>query len=104
MERIYCEVMKGTPYRVLWDDNNRKHHLVEHAERGLTEDEIDEVLLNPMSIKVGDTKHKTMVTVGRTARGRPILVAWRALAKGMYPVHARRVSMKFWRQLNEDVS
>lgn len=105
IQTVYTvEVARETPHRVLWDANNRNHLFVEHAARGQTEEEINEVLLDATSIKIADEKHRTTVTVGRTAKGRPILVAWRALRRGMYPVHARQVSLKFWRQINEDIS
>ena len=61
------------PPRVIWDADNLHHILVEHADRGVSRQEIDEVLLSP-DVDRRPARHGRWWMTGRTAAGRLIRV------------------------------
>jgi uncharacterized DUF497 family protein len=88
--------------RVVWDDENRDHIVLDHPERKLSVTQINEVLTDPRRVEAGDPQHGTTVTVGSTLRGRFLVVAWTAHGRdGMYPVHARPAGKKERREYEE---
>lgn len=75
--------------RVSWDAANRKHILVDHAERRISEDQVTYAVENALDENVApDPKHLTMVGLCRIGR-RVLAVAWVVRPGGWcYPVHA----------------
>ena len=75
--------------RVSWDGANRKHILVDHAERGISEEEVTYAVENALDANVApDPGRGTTVGVCRIGR-RVLAVAWVARPGGWcYPVHA----------------
>lgn len=77
------------PRRVKWDDTNRRHLLVDHADRGMTEDQVTYAIEHADEINVADDLvHGTTVALCRID-DRVLAVAWMTLPDGRcYPVHA----------------
>jgi uncharacterized DUF497 family protein len=88
--------------RIIWDRHNLKHLFVDHLERGITKEEVEEVLRSPHSFVVPTPERNTTFTVGKMATGRRLGVAWLDRQAGIYPIHARQVSGKQWRKFIDD--
>jgi len=88
---VYTEAMADQPRRIIWDRHNLKHLFVDHLERGITREEVEEVLCSPHSFVVPTPGRKTTFTIGKTATGRQLGVAWLDRRAGIYPIHARQV-------------
>lgn len=86
---VYTGPTMAAPRRVIWDADNRKHLLVDHADRGVNEAQITYAVVSAKEDNVfPDSSHGTMV--GMCAVGRRVLtVAWIIRpGGGCYPVHA----------------
>jgi hypothetical protein len=56
--------------RVSWDDDNRRHLFIEHAERGITQDQVTFAVENATNENVApDLKHGTIVGLCRLSVG-----------------------------------
>ena len=75
--------------RVSWDSANRKHILLDHAERGISEEKVTYAVENALDENVApDALHRTTVGLCRIGR-RVLAVAWVTRRGGWcYPVHA----------------
>jgi hypothetical protein len=74
---------------VHWDDENRRHILVERAERGITRAEVEEVLLAGNTVR-WFAKTGRFFAQGRTAAGHCLRVVYVGILQ-MRPVTAWRV-------------
>ncbi|HEX4579595.1 MAG TPA: hypothetical protein VH498_06290 [Candidatus Dormibacteraeota bacterium] len=81
--------------RVSWDTNNRKHIVVDHAERGITEEQVTYAVENAVDENVAPDPIRG-TTVGLCRIGRRVLaVAWVTRPGGWcYPVHAHWAGRK----------
>src|SRR5947209_3402974 len=102
IQNVYTGAMGEQPRRIIWDRDNLKHLFVDHHERGITKEEVEEVLCSPDSFVVPTPGRKTTFTVGKTATGRRLGVAWLDRRVGIYPIHARQVSGTQWRKFTND--
>jgi hypothetical protein len=94
-----CSVDKPPSARIVWDEHNLHHLLVERAERGITPEDIEHMLADP------DTVVRTLPTgadlnIGRTPSGRPLAVVTIGMSE-LYPKTAWWVSEKTWRRAHE---
>jgi hypothetical protein len=94
-----CGVDKPSSVRIVWDEHNLHHLLVERAERGITPEDIEHVLTDP------DTAARALPTgadlnIGRAPSGRPLAVVTIGVAE-LYPKTAWWVSEKVWRRTHE---
>jgi len=96
--------MGDRPRHILWDRHNLKHLFADHPERGITKEEVEEVLRSPGSFVVPTPGRNTTFTVGKTATGRRLGIAWLDRRAGIYPIHARQVSGTQWRKYTDDNS
>ncbi len=88
-----------TELRIVWDDDNRHHLLVERAHRGITEEEVEEVLLDE-DTAVLDARHEGDRCVGRTGAGRFLEVI--ALGENdVRPETAWEISEERWRAAHD---
>ena len=76
--------------RVVWDEANRRHLTMDHPERAITVDEVEQVLDDPRRTENHHQRRGSYVVVGRTGRGRLLVVAYVLHPRGRYPVHARQ--------------
>ncbi len=85
--------------RIVWDEHNLHHILIERAERGITPEDIEHMLADP------DTAVRSLPTgadlnVGRASSGRPLAVVTIGKTE-LYPKTAWWVSEKAWRRAHE---
>lgn len=79
------------PRRAIWKDHNLRHITKDHPERGITQEDVDDVLADPNRHEVSDSSHGTVVAVGSTRGGDRLVVAFLELSDGSaLPIHARR--------------
>jgi hypothetical protein len=55
----------------------------------MTVEQVNQVLADADRRKQYDSKHRSTVVIGTTARRRKLVVAWIDHPKGRYPIHAR---------------
>jgi len=80
---------------VVWDDANCQHLGLDHPERQITLNEIDEVMTDPVREEAPHPRRPGLwVTKGRTAAGRLLYVAWVEISRGRYPVHAHAMGRR----------
>ncbi|MGH2364669.1 MAG: hypothetical protein ACRDHX_08460 [Chloroflexota bacterium] len=95
--------MAGRLPRVVWDDENLHHLLVERADREITCEEVEEVLTDP------ETRHEEArdgrrLAIGRSQAGRPL--AGRPLAvivigeRELRPSTAWQITEERWREVH----
>jgi len=84
----------------VWIASNIKHIERDHPERGITREEVDEVLDDPRRLDyAGDRAGVVYHTViGSTHAGRILAVAWIDHPDGRFPVHARRAGRRAARE------
>ena len=77
---------------VVWTASSVRHIEGDHPERQITRDEVTEVLNDAERIEAIDRRRDVdyHVVVGRTLRGRTLVVAWVDHPQGRLPVHARQ--------------
>lgn len=75
--------------RVSWDAANRRHIVIDHAERRISEEQVTDAVENALAENVApDPAHGTTVGLCRIGR-RVLAVAWVVRPGGWcYPVHA----------------
>ncbi len=79
----------GSGRHAIWDQHNRKHLFVDHADRGITEAQVSYVVENASYDNVApDPNHGTTIALCRVGR-RVLSVAWVTRSRGgCFPVHA----------------
>jgi hypothetical protein len=79
------------------DETHNIRHLEEdHPERGSSRVEVDEVMDDPDRVEaIEDRRNVTYhTTIGRTAKGRLLVVIWVDHQRGRFPVHARQAARR----------
>jgi hypothetical protein len=77
---------------VVWDAANVRHIEQDHPERRITSQEVSEALNDPERIETTETRRNLEyhTVVGRTTKGRLMVVVWVDHPDGRFPVHARQ--------------
>lgn len=79
------------PRRVVWREHNLRHLTIDHPERRVSREDVEDVLADPDRDEEVDRHHHTVVARGRNRQGEALVVAFIELADGSaFPVHARR--------------
>jgi uncharacterized DUF497 family protein len=87
---------------VIWDTANRQHLGEDHPERAISLAEVEEVLRDPRRIEVELVERDAYQVVGRTAKGRWLVVIWIDQREGRYPIHARAASRRVIGRLTKE--
>ena len=87
---------------VIWDAWNRKHLGQDHPERGISLDEIDEVLDDPGRVETYLEVRDAYQVIGRTRAGRWLVVVWLDEGRGRYPIHTRAAGRREIREVQDD--
>jgi hypothetical protein len=83
------------PRRVTWKAHNLRHVTKDHPERGVTKEDVEDVLADTNRQEEPDALHGTTVAQGRNRSGIAFLVAFIELSDGAaFPVHARRGGLR----------
>ena len=96
---VYTDRVDARP--VVWDAANRKHLAEDHPERGISLDEIAEVLADGRRVEVYLENRDAFQVIGRTATGRWLVVIWIDQPTGRYPVHVREASRRIIRRISK---
>lgn len=59
----------------VWDSANSQHVVHDHPERHITIAQVNQVLADAIRHEQYDSKHRSTVVIGTTARGRKLVVA-----------------------------
>lgn len=83
---------------------NRRHVFVDHAERGVTEEEVEQAITDPRRLfawlERSDRTYGTVI--GQTAAGRLLFVAYVERPDGRrYPVHVRDAGPRLGRRYSQ---
>ncbi|HXU32439.1 MAG TPA: BrnT family toxin [Thermoanaerobaculia bacterium] len=80
---------------ILWDLDDDPDGNVQHcADHGVTQDEVEEVLLSPMNLDISRSSGRP-VTFGDTLAGRHLMVVYEEIdSRTVYPVTAYEVSRR----------
>jgi uncharacterized DUF497 family protein len=95
----YTVRVDGRP--VVWDAANRQHLADDHPERGISLDEIREVLADGRRVEAYLEKRDAYQVIGRTATGRWLVVIWIDQPTGRYPIHVREASKRIIRRISK---
>lgn len=87
--------------RIVWDAANRKHLLEDHPERHISLEEIEQMLTDSARIETYLADRAAYQTIGQTAAGRWLVVAWIVQPGGAYPIHARAASRRLIRRVTQ---
>jgi uncharacterized DUF497 family protein len=81
---------------VVWDAANVRHIEQDHPERGSTSEEVSEALNDPERMETMEIRRRVEyhTVVGRTTKGRLMVVVWLDHPDGRFPVHARQAGRK----------
>jgi uncharacterized DUF497 family protein len=83
------------PRRLEWKEHNLRHITEDHPERGVSQEDVNDVLADPNRREERDPSHGTIVAAGHNRHGTEFVVAFIELSDGSaFPVHARRVRAK----------
>lgn len=83
------------PRRAIWREHNLRHVTQAHPERGITKEDVDDVLADVERQEEADPTHGTTMAQGRNRDGVAFVVAFHELSDGVaFPVHARRGRLK----------
>ena len=85
--------------RIVWDEHNLHHLLVERAERGITPEDVEHMLADANTV-VRPLASGAALNIGRAPNGRPMAVITIGVAE-LYPKTAWWVSEKAWRRAHE---
>ncbi len=85
--------------RIVGDEHNLHHILVEQAERGITPEDIEHLLGDPNTV-VRPLPSGADLNIGRAPNGRPMAVITIGVAE-LYPKTAWWVSENVWRRAYE---
>jgi hypothetical protein len=94
-----CSVDKSPGARIVWDEHNLHHILIERAERGITPEDIEHMLADPDTV-VRPLPTGADLNIGRAPSGRPLAVVTIGMSE-LYPKTAWWVSEKAWRRAHE---
>ena len=79
------------PRRAVWREHNLRHITEDHPERGVSKEDVEDVLADPDRLEAHNPTHGTVVAAGRNRGGEAPVVAFVELADGdAFRVHARR--------------
>ncbi len=101
---VYCRnvyTVRVDERPVVWDAANRRHLAEDHPERGITLDEIVEVLDDSRRVEGYLENRDAFQVIGKTAAGRWLVVIWIDQATGRYPLHAREASRRIIRRISK---
>jgi hypothetical protein len=87
---------------VVWDSANRKHIGADHPERGISREEVDEVLSDANRVEVYLVDRHEYQVVGRTVGARWLVVIWIDQPEGRYPIHVRAASNRIIRRVTNE--
>ena len=93
--RIYwVSAMDSRP--VVWEAANLRHLLVDHPQRNLSREEIEQALNDRDRIESTETRSAVSyhTVVGATLNGRLLVVVWVEHPAGRFPVHARQAGRR----------
>ena len=91
----FCHTDDMEPRRAAWREHNLRHVTQDHPERGITKEDVEDVLADAERQEEADLAHGTTVARGRNRDGVVFLVAFHELSDGAaFPVHARRGRVK----------
>ncbi len=85
--------------RIVWDEGNLHHLLVERADRAITPEEVQEVLMDPFTV-VEPGRHGRDRYLGRTASGRCLAVIGLG-DEEVRPETAWEITEKRWRAAHD---
>jgi hypothetical protein len=85
---------------VVWDTANRYHITVERASRGISEDDVEDVLMDPETVAKPRPDGRDLY-VGRTRTGRPLAVEAMG-EREIYPTKAWPITEDRWRRAHGD--
>jgi uncharacterized DUF497 family protein len=86
---------------LVWDAANRKHLAADHPERGISHDEIADVLADGRRLEVYLETRDAFQVIGRTATGRWLVVIWIDQPTSRYPIHVREASKRIIRRISK---
>ena len=92
LRNVYTVRMDDRP--VVWDAANRKHLAGDHPERGISPDQIGDVLADGRRVEVYLEKRDAYQVIGRATAGRWLVVIWIDQPTGRYPIHVREASKR----------
>jgi len=77
---------------VVWDAANVRHLERDHPARGIFRAEVTEALNDPERLEATEVRRDVEyhTVLGRTAKGRVLVVVWVDHPDGRFPVHARQ--------------
>ncbi|MGH7723219.1 MAG: hypothetical protein ACRENL_10395 [Candidatus Dormibacteria bacterium] len=79
------------PRRTVWKEHNLRHITEDHPERGISQEDVEDVLADPNRQEEPDPSHGTTAAIGTNRSGARLVVAFLELSDGSaFPVHARR--------------
>jgi uncharacterized DUF497 family protein len=81
---------------VIWDATNLRHLELDHPEREITRIEVDQALDDPARLEESKLREniRYYTAIGRTRRGRLLVVVWVDHPAGRFPVHARQAGRR----------
>ena len=88
---------------VVWDVTNVRHIERDYPERRISRAEVTEALTDAERIETSEVREGTTYypVVGRTAKGRLLVVVWIDRPDGRFPIHARpagrRAARRYYR-------
>jgi len=85
--------------RIVWDEHNLFHLVVERAERGITPEDVEHVLADP-DTRVQRLSSGGDLRIGRAPSGRPLAVITIGVTE-LYPKTAWWVTEKIWGRAHE---
>lgn len=85
--------------RIVWDEHNLFHLLIERADRGITPEDVEHVLTDPET-RVRSLASGADLNIGRAANRRPLAVVTVGVSE-LYPKTAWWVSERTWRRAHE---
>jgi len=97
---VYTVIVDERPItRIVWDEHNLHHLLVERAERGITPEGVEHLLMDAETV-VRRLESGADLNIGRAPNGLPMAVITIGVAE-LYPKTAWWVSERVWRRARE---
>lgn len=97
---VYTFIVDEPPIvRIVWDEHNLHQLLVERAERGITSEDVEHILMDAETV-VRRLESGAYLNIGRAPNGRPMAVITIGVAE-LYPKTAWWVSERVWRRAHE---
>ncbi len=81
---------------VVWDASNSRHLERDHPVRQLVRTEVEEALNDPERVESAEIRQGVTyyTVIGRTGKGRLMVVVWVDHTAGRFPVHARQAGRR----------